>query len=81
MALGIGGVEAWRTKHQSDWNALKPVWWLKREARGTNAASAAMARGDLWLRNAAGVIIHVRGRREGVVLSLGRDELLVEILP
>ncbi len=56
VALGISGVEAWRTKHQSGWNALKPVWWLKREARSANAASAAMARGELWLRLRTGAL-------------------------
>ena len=36
---------------------------------------------NLWLQNAAGVIMHLRGERQGVIVSLGRDELLVEFLP
>jgi hypothetical protein len=36
---------------------------------------------ELWLRNAAGVIMHLRGTQMGAVLSLGRDELLVEMAP
>ena len=35
---------------------------------------------DLWLRNEAGVIIHVRGQREGVSLSLGRSQVMVELV-
>lgn len=36
---------------------------------------------ELWLQNAAGVIMHLRGTRMGAVLGLGRDELLVEMAP
>ena len=35
---------------------------------------------DLWLRNNAGVVLHLRGTQTGVTLSLGREELLVELL-
>ncbi len=49
-AMGIGGAEVWQKWNQFGWNALKPVWWLKRDARSANAASAAMARGELRLR-------------------------------
>jgi hypothetical protein len=35
---------------------------------------------DLWLRNAAGVVLHLMGTQEGVTLSLGREEILVEML-
>ena len=35
---------------------------------------------DLWLRNAAGVVPHLRGTQEGVALSLGREEVLIEML-
>ena len=35
---------------------------------------------DLWLRNVAGVVLHLRGTQEGVTLSLGREEILIELL-
>lgn len=35
---------------------------------------------DLWLRNNAGVVIHLRGYQTGTVLSLGRKEILIEFL-
>ena len=35
--------------------------------------------GDLWLQNKAGVIMHLSGRSSGVMLSLGRDEILVRM--
>ena len=35
---------------------------------------------DLWLHNAAGVVLHLKGTQEGVTLSLGREEILIEML-
>jgi hypothetical protein len=35
---------------------------------------------DLWLRNAAGVVLHLSGTQHGVTLSLGREEILIEML-
>lgn len=36
---------------------------------------------NLWLQNAAGVIMHLRGTQIGGTLGLGRDELLIEMAP
>jgi hypothetical protein len=38
------------------------------------------SRSDLWLRNAAGVVMHLTGTQQGMVLSLGREEILIEML-
>ena len=35
---------------------------------------------DLWLRNRAGVVLHLRGTQKGMTLSLGREEILIEML-
>lgn len=35
---------------------------------------------DLWLRNRAGVVLHLRGTQSGVTLSLGREEIVIEML-
>jgi hypothetical protein len=35
---------------------------------------------DLWLRNRAGVVLHLRGTQTGITLSLGREEVLIEML-
>jgi hypothetical protein len=35
--------------------------------------------GDLWLQNKAGVIMHLTGSQTGVTLSLGRDEIIIEM--
>ena len=41
---------------------------------------AELGASDLWLRNAAGVVLHLKGTQEGVSLSLGREEILIEML-
>ena len=35
--------------------------------------------GDLWLLNKAGVVMHLTGTQTGVTLSLGRDEIIIEL--
>ena len=35
---------------------------------------------DLWLRNRAGVVLHLIGTQQGVTLSMGREEILIEML-
>jgi hypothetical protein len=37
-------------------------------------------RSDLWLRNSAGVVMHLTGSQSGMTLSLGREEVLIELL-
>ncbi len=33
--------------------------------------------GDLWLQNESGVIIHIKAKREGLMLSLGGDAMVI----
>ena len=35
---------------------------------------------DLWLRNRAGVVLHLTGTQTGMTLSLGREEILIEMI-
>lgn len=35
--------------------------------------------GDLWLQNEAGVILHLKAKREGLMLSLGGDAMVVSM--
>ena len=49
-------------------------------AQGTGQIGLeASSEGDLWLQNKAGVIMHLTGTQEGATLSLGRDEILIEL--
>ncbi len=36
-------------------------------------------KGDLWLQNKAGVVMHLTGTQTGVTLSLGKDEIIIEL--
>jgi hypothetical protein len=42
-------------------------------AIGTSSA------GDLWLQNEAGVILHLKAKREGLMLSLGGDAVIISL--
>jgi len=35
--------------------------------------------GDLWLQNKAGVVMDLTGTQTGVTLSLGKDEIIIEL--
>jgi hypothetical protein len=35
--------------------------------------------GDLWLQNESGVIMHLKAKREGLMLSLGGDAILISM--
>jgi hypothetical protein len=64
--------ESWRS------NTLhaRPRRWLAAlhpEGRRTQAWP------PLWLQNKAGVIMHLTGTQTGVTLSLGRDEIIIEM--
>ena len=34
---------------------------------------------DLWLENNAGVIMHLEGTSTGVILTLGKDEIIIRM--
>jgi hypothetical protein len=34
--------------------------------------------GDLWLKNPAGVVLHLKAKREGLALSLGGDAVYID---
>ena len=38
-----------------------------------------LSRGDLWLQNGAGVIMHLKAKREGLMLSLGGDAIVISM--
>jgi hypothetical protein len=37
------------------------------------------SRGDLWLTNQAGVVMHLKAKREGLMLSLGGDAMVINM--
>ncbi|HET6182192.1 MAG TPA: hypothetical protein VFA03_01195 [Acetobacteraceae bacterium] len=77
--LGIGGIGA------AEMQATGEVYKLASLAQfpGTYAqarygyALGNRSAGDLWLQNNAGVIMHLHAKREGLMLSLGGDAVVI----
>jgi hypothetical protein len=79
--LGIGGIGA------STVEAAGEVYKLNSVAQFPGAyaqgrygfALGTTSGGDLWLQNEAGVIMHLRAKRTGLMLSLGGDAVLISM--
>ncbi len=76
---GIGGIGA------SSVEATGEVFGLRNLADFPGAyvqgrigfALGSLSAGELWLRNANGVILHLHAKRTGLMLSLGGDAILI----
>ena len=42
-------------------------------------AIGTMSGGDLWLQNESGVVMHLKAKREGLMLSLGGDAMIISM--
>jgi hypothetical protein len=79
--LGVGGIGA------STITAVGEVYKLKDLASFPGAYAEARygfafgdkSAGDLWLQNEAGVILHLKAHREGLMLSLGGDAVIISM--
>ena len=79
--LGVGGIGA------STISAAGEVYKLPSLAQFPGAyaqarygfAIGALSGGDLWLQNEAGVILHLHAKREGLMLSLGGDAIVISM--
>jgi hypothetical protein len=79
--LGVGGIGA------STISAEGEVYKLKNLAEFPGAYAQARygfafgdkSAGDLWLENEAGVILHLKAHREGLMLSLGGDAIVISM--
>ena len=77
--LGIGGIGA------STLEAEGEVYKMPNVASFSGAyaqgryglAVGEFSRGELWLQNEAGVIMHLKARRTGLMLSLGGDAVVI----
>lgn len=47
--------------------------------RSGKAGLSTSGASDLWLQNKAGVVMHLRGTENGVLLTLGREEILIRM--
>lgn len=79
--LGVGGIGA------STLDATGEVYKLKSIADFPGAyvqgrygfALGTESAGDLWLQNDAGVILHLKAKRTGLMLSLGGDAVVISM--
>lgn len=79
--LGVGGIGA------STIDAAGEVYKLNNVAQFAGAYAqarygfvvGATSRGDLWMQNEFGVIMHLKAKREGLMLSLGGDAVVISM--
>ena len=79
--LGVGGIGA------STIDATGEVYGLKsvKDFAGSYVqgrygfAFGTASKGDLWLKNDAGVVLHLHAQRTGLMLSLGGDVVVIEL--
>jgi hypothetical protein len=79
--LGVGGIGA------STISAAGEVYKLRSLAQFPGAyvqgrygfAVGDLSGGDLWLQNDGGVILHLKAKREGLMLSLGGDAIAISM--
>ena len=79
--LGIGGIGASTLTAQGEvykLNRLSDFPGAYGQAQYGYAFGKASA-GDLWLQNNAGVIMHLKAQRTGLMLSLGGQEIVVSM--
>jgi hypothetical protein len=79
--LGIGGIGASTIEAEGEVYKLNSVSQFPgayAQARYGFAVGTASG-GDLWLQNESGVIMHLHAKREGLMLSLGGDAVVISM--
>ena len=79
--IGVGGVGASTIEAEGEVYRL-PELRLFPGAYGQGRYGFALGRtsaGDMWLQNEAGVIMRLKARREGLMLSLGGDAVVISM--
>jgi hypothetical protein len=79
--LGIGGIGASTINASGDVYGLKSVIdFPGAYAQGRYGfAFGNSSGGDLWLQNEKGVIMHLKAKRSGLMLSLGGDAVVISM--
>ncbi len=79
--LGIGGIGVSRIDATGDvYNLPSLALFPGTYAQGRYGfAIGTRSGGDLWLQNASGVVMHLKAKREGFMLSLGGDAILISM--
>jgi hypothetical protein len=78
--VGIGGIGASSIQATGDVYGLQTVaQFAGSYGQGRYGyAFGDMSGGDMWLKNESGVVLHLRAKREGLMLSLGGDVMVIK---
>ncbi len=79
--LGVGGIGASTIDAQGEVYNLPSIGYFPgnyAQAR-YGFAVGQFSRGDLWLQNDNGVILHMKAKRTGLILSLGGDAMVLTL--
>jgi hypothetical protein len=78
--VGIGGIGASSIEATGDVYGLQTVaQFAGSYGQGRYGyALGDMSGGDMWLKNEKGVVLHLRAKREGLMLSLGGDVMVIK---
>jgi hypothetical protein len=79
--LGVGGIGLSKIEAKGDVYGLKNVPdFAGAYAQGRYGFAVGNASGgDLWLQNGNGVVMHLVAKRQGLMLSLGGDAVVIEM--
>ena len=79
--LGVGGIGASTIDAEGEVYKLQNVWDFPGSyAQGSYGfALGNVSRGDLWLQNSNGVILHLKAKRTGLMLALGGDAMVINM--
>jgi hypothetical protein len=78
---GIGGIGASTIDAQGDvYNLTNVAEFPGAYAQGSyGGVLGRQSTGDLWLKNNSGVVMHLRAKRTGLMLSLGGDAVVISM--
>jgi hypothetical protein len=78
--VGIGGIGASKIEATGDVYGLQTVpQFAGSYAQGRYGyALGDLSGGDMWLKNENGVVLHLRAKRQGLMLSLGGDVMVIK---
>ena len=79
--LGIGGIGVSEIQAEGEVYNLRDIQQFPGAyAQGRYGfALGTTSGGDLWLKNASGVVMHLHAKREGFMLSLGGDAIVINM--
>jgi hypothetical protein len=79
--VGVGGIGLSTIEAEGEAYNLRELWQFPGtygQAR-YGFAIGSESGGDLWLQNESGVILHLKAKRTGLILSLGGDAVVISM--